>query len=283
MPNTTKITEPARSAALRRPFTPSVTRDSEVIGLCLHVTTRRSFWGFSYQPRGRNPATGKRWGGGVRHELGDAMTMTVAEARSAALAAKAIVRQGRSPHHEAMASRASVEAARAILPTTVAEALDLYEQAMMARREPSERSRKQAIRYARLAITLMNASALPLIAVDTRMVRVLAETAPGSGAQRKHIFGGLNRFLGWCCKQELIPINPCSAVDRHDRPKPGAARDHVPSIATLRRIWAAAAGEPACDLLRFLLLMPLRRAEAAGLRWQTLISTKAAFAFRPTG
>jgi hypothetical protein len=69
---TIKITEPVRSALLRRPLAPSVTRDRDVPGLALHVTTRRSFWALSYQPRGLNPATNRRWGGGVRHELADA-------------------------------------------------------------------------------------------------------------------------------------------------------------------------------------------------------------------
>jgi len=86
-----KITEPLRSARLRRPLVPSVTKDADTPGLALHVTTRRAFWALSYQPKGVNPSTGKRWGGGVRHELGDAMLMTVAEARTAALAAKALV------------------------------------------------------------------------------------------------------------------------------------------------------------------------------------------------
>jgi hypothetical protein len=91
----TKITEPLRSARLRRPLIPSVSKDSDVPGLALHVTSKRGFWAVAYQPRGRNPVTGKRWGGGVRHELGDAILTTVAEARTAALAAKAIVRAGR--------------------------------------------------------------------------------------------------------------------------------------------------------------------------------------------
>ena len=84
----------------------------------------------------------------------------------------------------------------------------------------------------------MNAVALPLAAIDVRMVRLLVETVPGADAQRTHIYGGLNRFLNWCRKQGLIETNPCDALDRSDRPKPGAARDHVPSIATLRAIWA---------------------------------------------
>ena len=227
---TIKITESVRSVALRRPLKPSVTRDSEISGLTLVVTTRRAFWALVYQPRGINPATGKRWGGGVRHELCDAMMMPVSEARAAALAVKSQVRQGRSPHHEAMASRATAEAARAIIPTTVGETLDTYERALMAHRRPSEWTRKQSVRYARLACMLMNAGALPIASIDVRMVRLMNETAPGSDAQRKHIYGGLNRFQKWCCKQGLIETNPCDALDRSDRP--GSQRPrviHVPS------------------------------------------------------
>ena len=55
-----KITETRRDTLLKRPFAPSVTPDPDVPGLALHVTTRRSFWALSYQPRGVNPATGRR-------------------------------------------------------------------------------------------------------------------------------------------------------------------------------------------------------------------------------
>jgi integrase len=266
-PVTLKITEAVRSERLRRPLKPNVTKDAGTSGLYLIVTTRRAFWALVYQPRGVNPATGKRWGGGVRHELGDAMLKTVDDACAAALTAKALVRQGRSPHHEAMASRASAEAARAIIPTTVGQALDLYERALTARRQLSPWTRKQSIRYARFAAAYMNAVALPLAAINAPSIRLMLEATSGSDTRRWHIFGALNRFLKWCRKQDLIETNPCDALDRDDKPKPGAAREHVPSIATLRAIWAAAEGEPGCDLLRFLLLLPLRRTEAAGLRW----------------
>ena len=61
-----RITEPLRSALLRRPLKPSVTRDADVPGLRLIVTRSRSFWAIVYQLRGTNPATGRRWGGGAR-------------------------------------------------------------------------------------------------------------------------------------------------------------------------------------------------------------------------
>ena len=148
MPTNVKITEPVRTARLRRPLVPSVTKDSDIPGLALHVTRKRSFWALSYQPKGVNPATGKRWGGGVRYELGDAMLMTVAEARTAALAAKTLIRAGRSPHHERLASTASAVAQRAILPSTVDEALDAYAAALMTRRQPSETMRRKSVHYA---------------------------------------------------------------------------------------------------------------------------------------
>jgi integrase len=266
-----KLTEPMRSEALKwvdGKLTPSVLKDGELSGFALHVTISRAFWALTYQPRGINPATGKRWGGGVRHELGDAMVMTADEARAAAYLAKGLVRQGRSPHHAAMASRASAEAARAIVPQTVGEILDIYDRALMARREPSEWTRKQSVRYARLAVTYMNVGAQPISSISTSMVRLLIEQTPGSGAQRQHVYGSLNRFMTWARKQGLIEVNPCSDLDRADRPRPSKARDHVPSLVTLRAIWRAVEDEPQSDLIRFMLLVPLRRNEAGGLAWR---------------
>ena len=263
----TKITEATRSALLRRPLKPSVTRDSEIPGLCLHVTTRRSFWALSYQPKGINPATGKRWGGGVRFELGDAMTTTVSAARTAALAAKSLVRQGRSPHHERLASTANAVAQRAILPATVAESLDAYAAALMTRRQPSEATRRVSIHYARKAVRLMKAESLALPAIDTRMVRLMVETMVGSDAERHLVFRGLNRFLAWTHKQGLVELNVCDGLERDEKPRGGQSRDHVPSLEELRAVWGAVENDPQRDLVRFLLLVPLRRDEAAGLAW----------------
>ena len=44
--------------------------------------------------------------------------------------------------------------------TTVSETLDAYEKAVMARREPNEATRRQAVDYARKAVRLMRAEAL---------------------------------------------------------------------------------------------------------------------------
>jgi integrase len=263
----TKITEPVRTARLRRPLEPSITTDSDIPGFALHVTRTRGFWALSYQPKGVNPSTGKRWGGGVRHELGDAMLMTVAEARTAALAAKALVRAGPSPHHEAMASTANAVAERAILPSTVDEALEAYATALMNRRQPSETMRRKSIHYARKAVRLMKAETLTLAALSPAMARVMLETMTGSDGERYLVFRGLARFLAWCRKQELIELNVCDALDRDERPRGAQSRDHVPTLDELRAVWNAVEHEPQRDLVRFLLLVPLRRDEAVGLAW----------------
>jgi integrase len=263
----TKITETVRSARLRRPFTPGITKDSDIPGFALIVTRTRGFWSQFYQPKGINPSTGKRWGGGVRYELGDAMMITVAEARTAALAAKALIRQGRSPHHERLASTAFAVAQRAILPATVAESLDAYAAALMTRRQPSEYTRRKSIGYARKAIRLMKVEPLAVTAIDARMVRLMVETMAGSDAERHLVFRGLNRFLAWTRKQGLVERNVCDELDRDEKPRDGQSRDHVPSLEELRAVWAAVEDEPQRDLVRFLLLVPLRRDEAAGLAW----------------
>ena len=263
-----KITEAVRSVALRRPLRPAVIRDSEISGFALHVTTRRAFWALTYQPRGLSPS-GKRWGGGVRHEFCSAEMMSVSEARGTALALKSQVRQGRSPHHEAMALRVNVEASRAIVPTTAGEVLDDYAKALAARATPSEWSRRQAVHYARKAIRLMRAETAPLAAIDLRTTRLLFETMTGSQAEKCQVHSGLRRFLTWARRQGLVEVNVCDLLERDERPKPGKPRANVPSLEELRAVWAAVEDEPANprDAVRLLLLTACRRDEIVELPW----------------
>ena len=89
----------------------------------------------------------------------------------------------------------------------------------------------------------------------------------GSAFERRHVFGALDRFLTWCAKRELIPTNPCSSIDRELIGRGLAVRAiHTPPIATIWRAWAAVEDVPdyVRALIRFLLLVPLRREEGAG-------------------
>jgi integrase len=140
---------------------------------------------------------------------------------------------------------------------------------MAARATPSEATRKQALHYVRKAVRLMGVETKPIAAVNVQMIRLLLETMPGSQAERRMVFGALDRFLLWCRRQGLVETNVCEGLDRDERPKPGKARDNVPSIAELRAIWTAVESEYASmrDVVRLLLLTALRRDEVAYLTW----------------
>ena len=60
----------------------------------------------------------------------------------------------------------------------------------MARREPSEASRRQLIHYARKAVRLMKAEALALPRLGASMIRLMVETAEGSAGERRHVSAG---------------------------------------------------------------------------------------------
>ena len=273
-----KITEAVRAKALRRPLVPAVYHDSDIKRFALVVTTERAFWAQEYQLRGINPRTGKRYGGGTRYEIGDAVDMPLAYARAAALKVKAAIREGRDPHGERVAKRKELARERSIVPTTVSEALDIFEKMLMAKAgpKPSPRTRAETIRYGRKAVRLMKAEAIAVGAVTTLMARLMLDDFPNSQAEKRLTFSGLNQFLTWCRRREMIERNPLDDLDRGERPKPGVPRKNAPMIRTLRMIWAAVETEPAHarDMIRFGLLTALRRDEFAELAWSEVDMAK---------
>ena len=268
-PTMTKLTQTTVGALLKRKpdgsFTPSATRDHEVGGLVGVVGVRKATWCVDYKPHGTRE-DGRRHAK-VRMTLGDMMTMPLPDARTAARAVKVEVAQGRNPHAVKMNMRAQAIAERAVKPMTLAESLDAYEKDMAKRRSPSETSRRQAVAYARKAVRLMKAGEMAGDRLNVGTIRNLIRTMEGSGSEVRHVYGALSRFCGWMVEEGLIEANPCDALPRRHRPKPGKARDHVPSLAELKAVWAAVEGEPMRDLVHFLLLTPLRLNEGAGLRW----------------
>ena len=180
---------------------------------------------------------------------------------------------GSSPHRERLASAASSVAWRSGVPQTAGEAASLYAQALEARAHLSDAAKRKTIHYVNKALRLIGAGdAIALTAIDTRAVRLMVDAVDSSAFERHHVFGAFDRFMTWCAKRELIPVNPCSGIDRDDRPRPGRSRDHTPPIATIQRAWDAVEDAPdhIRALIRFLLLVPLRRAEAQGLLWQEI-------------
>jgi integrase len=266
-----KLTQTIVSTALKRTpngrFTPKTLRDHQVGGLLLVVGTRAATWCVDYKPHGVRD-DGRR-NSKVRMTLGDATTMPLSDARTTATAIKVEVAKGRDPHAEKRAGKAKAIAERASKPTTLAAALEGYERDILKRREPSEATRKQEIHYARKAVLKMEAGVLPVDRLDSGMVRKLIRTMDASDSEVRHAFGALSRFLGWMIEEGLIGANPCDAVPRKQRPKPGRDRHYVPSLEELRAVWTAVEDEHVAvrDLVRFAVLTPLRRDEIAELTW----------------
>jgi integrase len=265
-----KMTQTTVSAALKRghdqKLRPKTLRDHEVGGLLLHVGGRTASWMVDYKPHGKREDGRRR--SKIRMKLGDAMTIPLPDARTAARAVKVKVAEGRDPHAEKRAERAQAIAERAIVPETTADALDAYLQAVQNRQGVADNTRRLQSYYARKAIAELNLERLPLAAIDERAVRLMLDRI-ASPTQRWHLFSALRRFLGWARKRKLIADNPCEAIDADDRPDKPRDRDHVPNIATLRAVWNALEDEPAHAkaAYRLLLLLPLRRGEVLGLRW----------------
>ena len=97
------------------------------------------------------------------------------------------------------------------------------------------------------------------------MVRLMVETWLGRQAERTWFSAELGRFLAWCRKQDLVERNIC---DDSTATRSHKARRHA--ITFRRSMSSAPYGAPIedqrqRDLIRFLLLLPLRREEAAGL------------------
>jgi integrase len=262
----TKITESTRQAALKLPLVPDTIKDTED-GFLLIVTTERAFWARFLQPRGLRP-DGRRWPV-VRHELGDARTMTVDEARTASLAAKLAIKQGKDPHRERLASAASSVAQRSVIPMTAGEIAAVYAETIAARPHLSERTRRKMIHYVNKAVRIIGDETIALAAINTPAVRLMIDKVNSSGFERREVFDALDSFMDWCKKRGLIPVNPCDGIDRDNRPRGGRSRDHTPSVATIRR--ARDGIEDAPPHIRasfhFLSLVPLRREEGRGLLW----------------
>jgi integrase len=265
-----KLTQTSADALLRRDpkgkFTPSITKDDRIGGLRLTVGPRRAVWTLSYIPHGRT-AAGKRLSR-VTMVVADASSISLHEARARAQELKIQVSRGRDPLRERHRAKAAAVSDRDFTVKTVSAAAKDYSDATLARSGVTEKHRKQQAAYVAKAIRIMGVGDFPVTTLDVKDIRTLLDRMNESPAERRHIFGALDRFLRWLRKRDLISVNPCSMVDADERPRSVVKRDYVPTIAELRAVWRAveSLSDVTRDLVHFMLLIPLRRSEAAGLR-----------------
>ena len=129
-----------------------------------------------------HPATGKRWGGGVRLDLGDAYATPLADARAAARAVKANVSMGRDPHRERMAARTAAVAERAILTQSTGDALDAYLKTIESNDKLASNTKRLKAHYVRKAVRVLEVESETLPAIDDRAIARMLDQS-GSRAE----------------------------------------------------------------------------------------------------
>jgi integrase len=271
-----RITKTMIEAAWRRrlPAQRIIIGDADQRGLALVVNPTGLSWRFDFKPRGLDPATGKRFAS-QSVTLGTPESHTVGQARDAAGRFKGQAKAGLDPAAE---RRVAIAASAEKRGRTVDRLVEAYAKALPLRaklRGAGPTSPDYVIREVgrvKAAMTDMKAWGRPIADLTDQDVRALLRaTATQPGAAR-HRFGALSRFFDWCRDERLMLANPCLGIGKDRRPKPIPARQHFMTTTDLAALWKAAGEAEGLqavhrDFLRFLVMVPCRRCEAASLDW----------------
>lgn len=241
--------------------------DAAIPGFGLRcLPSGRKTWVLKY----RTGAGAQRW-----LKIGTFPAMTADEARRAAMVARAEVERGRDPAGERRALRAAAQAAR---EHAAGRMLERYLKALAARpsaRKPgmvSARHVDNEGRQLRLALAEIGLEARPVAEIGAEHLARLLSLHAARPATARARFGAVSRFLDWCREEGLIAANPAASIGRRQKPRAPGPRTRVVALADLGRLWRAAAEllDPYGDLARILMVLPVRRGEAARMDWQDL-------------
>jgi integrase len=84
----------------------------------------------------------------------------------------------------------------------------------------------------------------------------------------RRAFGALHRVLTFAVRRDYISVNPCTKLERGERPKDATREARILSGDDLRRLLEAAPEGTWRSLISTVALSGLRQSEALGLRWQ---------------
>jgi integrase len=271
---TVKITKATIEAAWRRRAQNQrlIIRDKECRGLALLVNATSMSWTYAYRPRGTDPATKRRWPNKAV-TIGNPASHSIEDARHEANRIKGQAAAGGDPAAERKAAIAEAQQKRS---TTLGRLFADYSKVVPRRQKmrgsgkPSPSYIAEELAQVRMGIAEMDATKTPAAELTVKEVLKLLAGVEGVTTARKR-FGPLSRFLDWCVDAGHIRTNPCADISRQARPRAPQERTHYLSPDELARLWRASEGlrEPVWrDLVRFLIVVPCRRNEAAQMEWQ---------------
>jgi integrase len=257
-----------------------VLRDDDLRGLALVINRKNASWVFSYRPTGveqveKEPGVFVTARPGTRHvKLGDASTLSPDDARRAAAEVKLAVVAKQDPAQE---RRAEVKKRAAATKRATCDALlPMYEQHLSSvtsrktRRKLGERHIESEMvnLKAMFASSGLGIGSLQPSEITHDHVTDIPSKAKGSTAAR-HWHGALNRFLQWCFSQKRV-----ASVVTRDIPLPPAppSRSRWLTADEIGKAWAATSAlDPAyAAFMRWLMVIPCRREEAAEMRWSAV-------------
>jgi integrase len=249
-----RLTDQAVKAAKPGEFARDIT-DGTVGGLSLRVT-----------PSGHKSwALRVKWRGGrSRVDLGEYPATSLAAARELALEARRLAGRGQNPEH-AVRPRVS--------GLTVRAAIDRW-------LETKRRNRSVGLERRRMELHV-----IPIIGDDdmrtatkAQLHSLVHDMAFGKDAkpvEANRVYTSLRGFFRWCVEADLREDDPSSLIRKPTKEEPSAARrregtEPLLDMTELAKLWNLAPKLPGAvlgDLVRCLLLVPLRREEWTGLRW----------------
>jgi integrase len=144
--------------------------------------------------------------------------------------------------------------------------LAAYQSALEARGRTGKHQREE---IGRTRLTLKQGGLSDLLPEEITPPMVELALAACSPNARRNRFGALDRFLRWCLRGTGI-VAATAGFASFEKPAAPPARTRVLAGAELAAIWQAADRAPsrtATDIVRFLIAVPCRRGEAAGMRW----------------
>jgi integrase len=284
---------PARVARLIRAFRENgedgrrTVKDTRCPGLRLVIGQRTATWTYSYRPRGkdengRRPAQRTIAFGDAANIAPDAARTKVAELRAAVAERRdPLEEKSRALARSIQAERdAAVEAEeRNTVLTAIANGAALavsldfsvlahatLEQCASAFIRYGARGKAKTLRDARMhlerGLAEMHASSMKPAELHRSKVSLLVQLHASRPATARHRLGWLVRLYKWLMKIGAVDASPAAA---EEPPPPPAPRTRVYSAAEVKALWDGADRlSPARrDLLRLLLLLPLRREELA--------------------
>ena len=237
--------------------------DGTVSGLYLRVLpSGRKGWALRVRHQGRN----------IRVDVGDYPATGLAEARDLARAARKLAERGENPEH-------AIRPPQAAPGKTVTAAINRWLETKAGNRSlPMERRRMQIHVEAVMGDREIKAISRADLA---SLLHDMAFGAKPTPVEANRVFTSLRGLFSWAAAQDIRPDDPTALLKRPVKTEPSAERmregtDPLLTTNELAQLWKAAPGLKSAvlgDLLRMLLLIPLRREEITGLAWNELRET----------